>query len=161
MKEGRKRKRPVKVCFASSSGGHFEQLLMLRPLMGEYDSFILTERTQYQSPVSGERIYLMKKVIPIDRFWVPWTIVNIVRSFVIFLRERPDVVISTGVFITVPMCVFAKLFGKKVIYIESFAKVTSPTKTGRFLYKFADRFYVQWESMLNVYPKAVCLGGIY
>ena len=129
--------------------------------MGEYDSFILTERTQYQSPVSGERIYLMKKVIPIDRFWVPWTIVNIVRSFVIFLRERPDVVISTGVFITVPMCVFAKLFGKKVIYIESFAKVTSPTKTGRFLYKFADRFYVQWESMLNVYPKAVCLGGIY
>lgn len=161
MKKGRKRKRPVKVCFASSSGGHFEQLLMLRPLMGEYDSFILTERTQYQSPVSGERIYLMKKVSPIDRFWVPWTIVNIVRSFVIFLRERPDVVISTGVFITVPMCVFAKLFGKKVIYIESFAKVTSPTKTGRFLYKFADRFYVQWESMLNVYPKAVCLGGIY
>lgn len=161
MKKGRKRKRPVKVCFASSSGGHFEQLLMLRPLMGEYDSFILTERTQYQSPVSGKRIYLMKKVIPIDRFWVPWTIVNIVRSFVIFLRERPDVVISTGVFITVPVCVFAKLFGKKVIYIESFAKVTSPTKTGRFLYKFADRFYVQWESMLNVYPKAVCLGGIY
>lgn len=161
MKKGRKRKRPVKVCFASSSGGHFEQLLMLRPLMGEYDSFILTERTQYQSPVSGERIYLMKKVSPIDRFWVLWTIVNIVRSFVIFLRERPDVVISTGVFITVPMCVFAKLFGKKVIYIESFAKVTSPTKTGRFLYKFADRFYVQWESMLNVYPKAVCLGGIY
>lgn len=161
MKKGRKRKRPVKVCFASSSGGHFEQLLMLQPLMGEYDSFILTERTQYQSPVSGERIYLMKKVSPIDRFWVPWTIVNIVRSFVIFLRERPDVVISTGVFITVPMCVFAKLFGKKVIYIESFAKVTSPTKTGRFLYKFADRFYVQWESMLNVYPKAVCLGGIY
>lgn len=51
--------------------------------------------------------------------------------------------------------------GKKLIYIESFAKVTSPTETGKLLYKFADRFYVQWESMLKFYPKAKYLGGIY
>ena len=155
------RKNPVKICFAASSGGHFEQLLMLRPLMEKYDSFILTEKTQYQASVPGEKMYLMKKVIPIDRFYVPWTIVNILHSLLIFLKEQPDVVISTGVFVTVPMCVFAKLFGRKVIYIESFAKVTSPTKTGRFLYRIADRFYVQWEQMLEVYPDAVCLGGIY
>ena len=160
-KKRKKRKKPVKICFAASSGGHFEQLMMLRPLMEKYDSFILTEKTQYQTQVDGVRMYLMKKVIPIDRFYIPWTIVNILHSLWIFLKERPDVVISTGVFVTVPICVFAKLFGKKVIYIESFAKVTSPTKTGRFLYRFADRFYVQWDQMLEVYPDAICLGGIY
>ena len=47
------------------------------------------------------------------------------------------------------------------MYIESFAKVTTPTETGKILYRFADRFYVQWESMLEVYPEAICLGGIY
>ena len=29
------------------------------------------------------------------------------------------------------------------------------------LYKFADRFYVQWKPMLQFYPKAIYLGGIY
>lgn len=158
-KTGRKGK--TKVCFAASSGGHFEQLLMLRPLMDKYDSFIVTEKTLYQAQVPGIRTYLLKKVIPIDKGYRFWTLVNMFNSLKIFIKERPDIVISTGVMVTVPMCMLAKLAGRKVIYIESFAKVSSPTKTGRFLYRFADKFYVQWESMLKVYPEAICLGGIY
>ena len=61
----------------------------------------------------------------------------------------------------IPMCLLVKLFGGKLIYIESFAKVTSPTQTGKLLYKFADKFYVQWESMRQYYTNAECLGGIY
>lgn len=34
----------LKICFAASSGGHYEQLMMLKPLMNKYDSFILTEK---------------------------------------------------------------------------------------------------------------------
>jgi len=50
-----------------------------------------------------------------------------------------------------------------VIYIESFAKINNPTLTGKMIYKknIADRFYVQWESMLDFYPKAIYIGGIY
>lgn len=161
MRKRKRGKHKPKICFAASSGGHFEQLMMLRPLMEKYDSFILTEKTLYQVEADGIKMYLMKKVIPIDRFYHFWTVVNAVHSFRIFLKEQPDVVISTGVMVTVPMCIYAKLFGRKVIYIESFAKVSSPTKTGQFLYRFADRFYVQWESMLEIYPDARCLGGIY
>ena len=50
---------------------------------------------------------------------------------------------------------------KKLIYIESFAKVNSPTLSGKLLYKFADVFYVQWESMIDIYPKARFIGYIY
>jgi len=32
-------KKNVKICFAASSGGHYEQLMMLKPLMEKYDSF--------------------------------------------------------------------------------------------------------------------------
>lgn len=161
MKRKKRENKNTKVCFASSSGGHFEQLLMLRPLMEKYDSFILTEKTLYQAQVEGVRTYLLKKVIPIDKGYRFWTFVNMCSSLRIFIKEKPDVIVSTGVMVTVPICMFAKLFGKKVVYIESFAKVDSPTKTGKFIYKFADRFYVQWDSMLKVYPEALCLGGIY
>ena len=61
----------------------------------------------------------------------------------------------------IPLCILMKLRRKKLIYIESFAKITSPTKTGKLLYKYADQFYVQWKSMLKVYPNAIYLGGIY
>ena len=37
----------------------------------------------------------------------------------------------------------------------------TPTLTGRLLRPFADRFYVQWEELLEVYPKAIYVGGVY
>ena len=88
-------------------------------------------------------------------------IVNAFMSFRIYLKEKPDVIICTGVLAMIPMCLLMKIFGKELIYIESFAKVTSPTETGKLLYKYADQFYVQWESMKEFYPRAICLGGIY
>ena len=86
---------------------------------------------------------------------------NTLKSIKIFFKERPDVIISTGALSTIPMCVFAKVLKKKIIFIESFAKVTSPTLTGKLIYKFADQFYVQWEQMKECYPKAIFKGGIY
>ena len=50
---------------------------------------------------------------------------------------------------------------KKVIYIESFARITTPSLTGKILYHFADLFIVQWKELLKVYPKAKYFGGIF
>lgn len=150
-----------KVCFAASSGGHYEQLLMLKPLMKEYDSFILTEKTDYSTEVKGIPSYYLSQINRKEKFFFLLLIINTIKSLFIFLKEKPDVVITTGVLSTIPMCLVAKFFRKQLIYIESFAKVNSPTETGKLLYKFADQFYVQWESMLEYYPDAIFLGGIY
>lgn len=150
-----------KICFAASSGGHFEQLLMLRPLMNKYDSFILTEKTGYSVLSDDRRAYYLSQVNRKEKTWLFAMLKNAVKTLGIFLKERPDAVICTGVLAMIPMCLLCKLFGRKVIYIESFAKVTTPTETGKLMYKFADRFYVQWESMLEVFPNAIYLGGIY
>ncbi len=151
----------MKICFAASTGGHFEQLMMLRPLMQKHDSFILTEKTGYSVAKKGDRVYYLSQVNRKEKTWLFAMLKNAFQSLGIFIKERPKVVICTGVLAMIPMCVLCKLFGGKLIYLESFAKVTSPTETGKLLYKFADRFYVQWESMLEIYPDAVFLGGIY
>ena len=70
-------------------------------------------------------------------------------------------IISTGAMAVIPMFILGQIFNKKLIYIESFAKSDSPTLTGKFIYKFADLFIVQWESMKKYYPQAVMLGSIY
>ena len=150
-----------KICFTASTGGHFEQLMMLKPLMDKYDSFIVTEKTGYSVIKDDRKIYYLNQVNRHERTFVFNMITNALKSFKIFLREKPDVIISTGALATIPMCIFAKVLKKKVIFIESFAKVTSPTLTGKLIYKFADQFYVQWEQMKEHYPDAICKGGIY
>lgn len=159
MKNQQEKKK--KICFAASSGGHYEQLMMLKPLIERYDSFILTEKTAYNSEVKGQRIYYLKQVNRRENLFLFNMIINAIKSLRIFIKERPDAIICTGVLAMIPMCLLVKLFGRKMIYIESFAKITSPTETGKLIYKFADQFYVQWESMLEVYPNAIYLGGIY
>ena len=85
------------------------------------------------------------------------------KSLYIYIKEKPDVIISTGVLSTIPMLFIGHFFKKKVIYIESFAKINSPTMTGKLIYKkkIANQFYVQWKSMLEFYPDAIYKGGIY
>lgn len=156
-----KRAKEKKVCFISSSGGHWEQLLMLRPLMEKYPSFLVTEKTGYSVKTNGQKVYYLRQVNRKEKAFPFLLLWNAFLSLRILILERPDVVITTGALAVIPLCLLAKLFGKKLVYIESFAKITTPNLSGKFLYRYADRFYVQWESMLKVYPNAIWLGGIY
>ena len=130
--ENRKR---LKICFAASTGGHYEQLMMLKPLMNKYDSFIITEKTQYKTSVTNERMYFVKQVNRREISCIPKLIINSFISLKILLHEKPDAIICTGVLAMVPLCLISKFFGKKLIYLESFAKVISPTQSGKLLYK--------------------------
>lgn len=154
-------KKSIKICFAASTGGHFEQLMMLKPLMDKYDSFIITEKTQYKSNTNGIRTYYLNQVNRKELTCCPRMIANVFKTFRIYSKEQPDLIICTGVLAMLPMCLWMKLKKKKVIYIESFAKVTSPTLSGKLMYKYADQFYVQWPQMKEIYPNAIYLGGIY
>ena len=151
----------MKIVFAASSGGHFEQLMMLKPLMEKHDSILVTEKTDYSMGKTDVKTYYMKQINRKELLFIPKFIGNSFRALRIIMKERPKVMITTGVLAIVPLALLMKLFGGKLIYIESFAKVTSKTLSGKLLYKFADQFYVQWEEMLKLYPKAIFKGGIY
>ena len=71
--------------------------------------------------------------------------------------------ISTGALATVPFCIVGKLLGKRIVYIESFARVDTPSLTGKIIYKLklANLFVVQWEDMLKYFPEAIVGGRIF
>lgn len=154
--------RMKKICLISSSGGHFEQLLMLKKLEKNYNVFITTEKTKYNKNDKKINHYVMQVNRKEPLFILKMGFIFI-KSLFIYLIEKPDVIISTGVLAAIPMMFIGHFFKKKVIYIESFAKINSPTMTGNLIYNkhIADRFYVQWESMKEFYPDAICKGGIY
>lgn len=151
----------IKICFCSSSGGHFEQLMMLKPLMEEQDCFVVTEKLEYDVITSGCPIKYVMQINRSDKTFIFKFLYNIVISYGIVIKQRPDLIISTGALAAIPMMIWTKVFRGKVIYIESFAKIDNPTISGKIAYIFADQFYVQWESMKKFYPNAICKGGIY
>ena len=147
----------LRICMISSSGGHYEQLRMLRPLGEEHDLFWVTEKTDYK----GNADYYLIPTGSNDPMFPLKMLVNSIKTCGFFLKRRPQVVITTGAFIAVPACLLAKVLGKKVIYIESFARVTDANRTGKLIYKFADMFIYQWEQLASIYPNGVYGGGIY
>ena len=150
-----------KICFIASTGGHFEQLMMLKPLMDKFESFIVTEKTNYIAIKEDKKIYYLEQVNRHEILFILKMCKNIIKSLNIIMIERPDIIISTGALATIPICLLGKILGKKLIFIESFAKVTSPTLTGKLLYRFSNQFYIQWDQMKEYYPNAICEGGIY
>ena len=88
-------------------------------------------------------------------------VVGGVRSAHIALAERPDLVITTGAGVVVFLCIFCKLLGAKLIFLESMAKVDRPTMTARLLYRFSDLFIVQWPSLLKFFPRAKFVGRLF
>ena len=154
-----------KVLFISSTGGHLTELLQLKPLFEKCEYTIVTEKTksnqnlidQYPDHVYylayGTKQHLFKYLFIFAY--------NIIVSFFIFLKVKPDAIVTTGTHTAVPMCYIAHFLKKKVVFIETFANSKTPTQAGRLVYPIADLFIVQWESMLELYPKAIFGGWIF
>ena len=115
-----------KVMFISSTGGHFNELMRLRPLFSKYNTYIATEKQKTNNYLKEE---FKHKVF-----------------FLIYgTKDHP----------------FSYPFKLLINCFETIANINSKTITGRILYHIADLFFVQWESMLKLYPKAIYKGWIY
>ena len=153
-----------KILFISSTGGHLNELLQLKPMFEKYDSYIVTEKTK--TTIDLKNNYKNVSYLIYGTKHKPITypfklLTNCFISLFYYIKIRPNVIITTGAHSAGPMCCIGKIFGSKIIYIETFANIHTKTITGRLVYKFADLFIVQWESMLELYPKAVYWGWIF
>lgn len=152
-----------RVMFISSVGGHLTQMLELKSLFKEYNYVLVTDKTDVTKGMKNK--YNMEYLMYGSRFYIfKYFFVfffNCFKSLYLFIKYRPQVIVTTGAHTAVVMCFLGWLFRRKVIFIESYAKRKDRTLAGRLVYPFATHFVVQWESMKKFYPKAKYFGGIY
>ena len=150
-----------KVCLISSSGGHLEQIKQLKDVYNKYDCFYVVTRTKATEAMK-QKHYIVSDLVRKNKIVMLFRMMRMALEQIrIFIVERPDVILTTGAAVAIPMCLIGKMFHRKVIYIESFARMTTPNKTGLLIYRFADLFIIQWEELKKYYPKAVYGGSIY
>lgn len=148
-----------KVLFISSTGGHLRELLKLEPLFEKYDYSIITEKDFSTWKLKDKyKIYYVpystrRRII---RYFFEYSYV-ILKSIILFLKIKPDAIVSTGTHTAVPMCFIGKIFKKKIVYIETYANITKKSLTGKMIYPISDLFIVQWNEIKALYPKAICV----
>ncbi|MDB5424549.1 MAG: hypothetical protein JWQ29_1965 [Phenylobacterium sp.] len=150
-----------RIALAASGGGHVRQLLDLQPVWSEHDYFFITEDTALGQSLSADhRTHLIphfawgqaKQGAALRMLGRAFT--SFFRSASIILRERPDVIISTGAGAVFPALLWARLLGAKVVVVESFARFEKPSLFGRIAAPFAHHLVIQSAKLAAHYPRA-------
>jgi UDP-N-acetylglucosamine:LPS N-acetylglucosamine transferase len=143
------------VALISSIGGHIEELLSVSEAFADYRRVWLLEPSSRASALleQGERVELLRPTSrnPL-RANLPWNARAAVR---VLRRHNPEVVVTTGAGIAAPFVVLSRLRGTKLIFIETVARIESPSASGRLLSPLAERTLVQWPDLAPAYRRAI------
>jgi beta-1,4-N-acetylglucosaminyltransferase len=141
----------------ASAGGHLAEALKATGSLREYPLFYVTFSLPHlEWTLSGKERYF----IHFPRISLLGYLVNFVQSCHIYFKEKPGIIITTGGGTAVPFCLIGKLFGSKIVFIESGSRVTRPSRASKILYPIADLAIVQWKPLLSLFPKAVYGGPL-
>jgi beta-1,4-N-acetylglucosaminyltransferase len=147
-----------KILLVGSSGGHLVQLYQLKKWWEKHDRVWVTfKKEDSQSLLKKEKKYWCYH--PTNRNFKN-LIKNSALAIKILLKEKPQIIVSTGAASAVPFFYLGKIFGIKLIYIEVYDRIDLPTLTGKIVYPVTDHFILQWEEQKKFYPKGKVFGGL-
>jgi UDP-N-acetylglucosamine:LPS N-acetylglucosamine transferase len=133
---------PRRILLVANSGGHLLQMLALEGAWEDFERrWVTLEAADSRSLLADEQVVYASG--PTQR-----SLRNLVRNLRLawstVRRYDPDVILSTGAALAVPFFAVGRLHGKKLVYVESFTRVKTPSLSGRLVYPLSDAFYVQW-----------------
>ncbi len=135
-----------KVLAIASPGGHWIQLNKIcNPLDERFEMIYVTPGAQYATKAKSSRKILTitdasadskHKLIPLA-----------FQLLLIFIKERPTAIISTGAAPGAIAFLLAKFLPIKTIWVDSIANVSQLSRSGRMVQKHADKVITQWQPL--------------
>jgi UDP-N-acetylglucosamine:LPS N-acetylglucosamine transferase len=136
--------RKNKILAISSGGGHWVQLLRLRPAFVGCDVVYATVKEGYREEVAGEQF----RVVPDSNQWCKFALLVTAWAVLkLLLRERPDVVISTGAAPGYFALRIGRLLGSRTIWVDSVANAEQLSLSGQKAGHCADLWLTQWPNL--------------
>ncbi len=147
----------LRIALVASAGGHLSQLLKLEAAWQERDVFYVTTQNLAGPNWGAARTYAVGEC----NRQTPWRTLRVaLRCLRIVLRERPDVVISTGAAVGCLSCLFGKVLGARVIWLDSITNVERLSLAGRIVRPLADLFLVQWPDLAARFKRVEYIGSV-
>lgn len=137
--------RARRVMAISSGGGHWVQLLRLRPAFEGTETFFVSLDPSSAADVPGHRYYTIRDA---SRKNLPAFLVVAFQLLRILMKERPRVVVTTGSApALVAIFLARRLFGARTIWVDSIANVERLSTSGQTAGKIADIWLTQWPEL--------------
>ena len=133
-----------KILAISSGGGHWIELMRLRPAFEGHDVVYATVSDSYRSHVDGAPLRVIPDVTRWDRLGLVRCATRVLR---VLALERPDVVVSTGALPGFFGVVLGKALGCRTIWVDSIANVEELSMSGAKVGRFADLWLTQWPEL--------------
>ena len=150
----------MKICLAFSPGGHYSEMQQIMDAFNDQDIFFVTIKTKSTKNLSN--VHYLRDTLGRTKFHMIFNMLFIsFQSLKIIFKERPKTIVSTGADVTIPLCYLGKIFGAKVIFIESVCRVNDLSISGKLIYPIANLFLVQWEKLTKKYYKAKFWGSVF
>jgi UDP-N-acetylglucosamine:LPS N-acetylglucosamine transferase len=156
----------MKLLIVLGDGGHSAEMLQLLDLLGDNYQYnymmadndqISESKIKWDGPVYRV-LPLRRKRLSDNSLLGP--IKAIYQQFKVLLQVRPAAILSTGANIAIPVSLFGRLMGAKVIHVETGSRVYAMSSTGKVMYRLANMFFVQWEPLQEKYPEAIYAGRL-
>ena len=134
----------LKVLLVASGGGHWVQLMRVAPAFAGQECVYVTTVKGCEAEVGDARLHL---VADANRWNKLKMLLLAIRMLLIVLRERPDVVVSTGAAPGYFALRFGKFFGAKTTWLDSVANVERLSLSGQLVGAYADMWLTQWPHL--------------
>ena len=133
-----------RVLAVASSGGHWVQLMRLRPALEDCAVAYVTTMADYRADVGEARFYTVRHA---SRWNKCGLAVLALRLLWIILWERPHVIVSTGAAPGYLAIRIVKLLGAKGVWVDSIANVERLSMSGEMIGRHADLWLTQWPHL--------------
>ncbi len=137
-------KRGRKVLAVASGGGHWVQLRRVIPALEGHRVVYVTIHPTYQTDVPDAKVHIVNDATRWDRIG---SLRMALRILWIVLRERPDVVLSTGAAPGFFALFFGRLLGARTIWLDSIANIEQISMSGKMVGRHADLWLTQWPHL--------------
>ena len=138
----------LKVLAVSSGGGHWVELMRILPAFEGADVALLTVNAEYRSEAHGHRFHVVNDA---TRWNKVAAALMAFRILLVVIRERPNVIVTTGAAPGYFALRFGKWFGARTIWVDSIANVEELSMSGKMARKFADLWLTQWPHLARAH----------
>ncbi len=133
-----------KILAVASGGGHWLQILRLRPAFDGCRVAFVTVSKAYRADVGDSPFYVVNDATRWDKVGL---VKMALRIAWIMLRERPHTVISTGAAPGYFAMRIGKLLRARTVWIDSIANADRMSMSGELVRKYADLWLTQWPHL--------------
>lgn len=141
------------ILLVTPPGGHLDEIKYFNKVYCDHPHHFVLNKEIIETQDTKGRVTVISYS---ERDWR--FLLNLYEAWALLKKHKARVILTTGGGFSVAFALAGKLLGIPTVYIETWAKIGTPTATGRVMYRLTPHFFYQWPQVAPHFPNATHIG---